>query len=74
MKATKMKECHVNILNAIKEYIKINGYSPTLRELAEMCKYKSISTVFNHLRTLENKGLIVVGREKRRAIRVIEQE
>jgi len=69
-----MKECHINILNGIKDYINKNGYSPSLRELAEICKYKSISTVFNHLRTLEKEGLIVVGREKRRAIKVIEQE
>ncbi len=68
-----MNEKHANLLKAIKEYIKNNGYSPSIRELAEICKYKSLSTVFNHLKILENNGLIAVGREKRRAIRVINQ-
>lgn len=69
-----MKECHIKVLNAVKNYINENGYSPSIRDIANMCNYKSVSTVFSHLRTLENEGLIVVGREKRRAIRVIEQE
>jgi len=46
------------ILNFIINFMKKNGYSPSLEEIGEGVKLSSIATVFQHLTNLEKKGCI----------------
>lgn len=46
------------ILDYISQYIQINGYSPTLQEIASAMHLSSLATVHEHLQTLEKKGVI----------------
>lgn len=43
---------------AIKSFIKVNGYAPTLREIAPLAELRSISNVKYHLDILEEDGKI----------------
>jgi repressor LexA len=52
------------------EYIKKNGYSPTLREIAEGVNLKSTSTVHMYLEKLCRKGLLEINGKESRAIKV----
>ncbi|NMB91517.1 transcriptional repressor LexA [candidate division WWE3 bacterium] len=46
------------ILDFISQYIQINGYSPTLQEIADSMDLSSLATVHEHLQALERKGVI----------------
>lgn len=60
------------ILDAIIEYIKKHGYSPSVREIGEMVNLKSSSTVHAHLKIMLDSGIIETDSEfsTPRAIRV----
>lgn len=47
-----------NILDYLKECIENNGYTPTIREIADYFDYKSTNTVNDHLQALIRKGYI----------------
>jgi repressor LexA len=59
------------ILNHIEESIRMNGYAPSLTEISEQFKLRSISTVHKHLVHLEEKGLIKRHWNRARAIEVV---
>lgn len=46
------------IVDFISQYVQKNGYSPTLREIADAMGLSSIATVHEHLRRLTLKGVI----------------
>ena len=46
------------ILDFISQYIQVNGYSPTLQEIADAMGLSSLATVHEHLRALEKKNII----------------
>jgi repressor LexA len=46
------------ILEFISQYIQVNGYSPTLQEIADSMNLSSLATVHEHLQALERKGVI----------------
>lgn len=46
------------IAQFIEEYISINRYSPSYREIAHKFGYKSIGSVFKHIHALQAKGTI----------------
>lgn len=46
------------ILDFISQYIQANGYSPTLQEIADAMGLSSLSTVHEHLQSLERKNII----------------
>ncbi len=46
------------ILDFISQYIQINGYSPTLQEIADSMGLSSLATVHEHLQALERKNII----------------
>lgn len=46
------------ILDYIQNYIEVNGYSPSVREIGHAVDLKSTSTVHGHLTRLEKKGLL----------------
>lgn len=60
------------ILNFLNEYIEREGHAPTLSEIANYLGVKSLSTVHEHLSTLEKKGLIKRQSGLRRSIDLIE--
>ena len=46
------------IIEFISQYIQSEGHSPTLQEIADAMGLSSLATVHEHLKTLENKGVI----------------
>ena len=58
------------ILNAIKKFVAENGYSPTIRELCELCNLSSTATMFVHLKNLTKKGYINQTENKFRTIEI----
>lgn len=46
------------ILDYIENYIEVNGYPPSVREIGQAVDLKSTSTVHGHLNRLERKGLL----------------
>lgn len=53
-----LTEIQRKILDIIIKYKKENKMSPTVREIGEITKIKSTSTVQGHLNSLEKKGFI----------------
>ena len=62
------------ILDFIKNYIKKNGHSPTLVEIANTLGLKSLATVHEHLQTLVKKGVIRRFSGVVRGIEVLDQK
>lgn len=54
----------------VQDFIKHNGYSPTVREIGDAVGLKSSSTVHGHLKRLESMGLIRLEDRKPRTSRV----
>lgn len=53
-----MKPQHAAIKMAIIEYIQKHGYPPTVREIAKMTGYKSVSSVQGHLVKMFELGIL----------------
>lgn len=53
-----LTEREKEILEAIKDYIDKNGFSPSIRDICDIAGLKSKSTVHGYLKSLENKGYI----------------
>ena len=66
-----MTEAQRKIYNIIKDFIKDNGYAPTIREIGELANLKSPATVYTHLEALEEGGYIKTERSKSRTIRIL---
>ncbi|RSL33254.1 transcriptional repressor LexA [Salibacterium salarium] len=71
---TKLSKRQQQILDYIKEEVKLKGYPPSVREIGESVGLASSSTVHGHLSRLENKGYIRRDPTKPRAIEVLELE
>ena len=56
------------ILDAIRDYMAVHGYGPSVRELGEAVGLSSTATVHYHLRELARQGLIVMENGKKRSI------
>lgn len=52
-------------------YIEEHRYSPTYEEIAAQFGYRSLATVYEHVRKLADKGMIRVERGKPRSIEVL---
>lgn len=55
----------------IVEFIKKNGYAPTIREICSGTGINSTSSVYMHLLKLEDEGKIQMKKKSTRAIKVI---
>ena len=64
----KQKECLI-IINL---FIKRNGYSPTVREIAKELKNNSPATTFHHMKELKKKGYITWIKGQNRTIRLMD--
>jgi len=56
------------ILNFIDTYIKDNEYSPSYREIRDHFEFRSLGSVYNHIRVLKRKGVITSEPRSRRSI------
>jgi repressor LexA len=61
------------IYDFILKYIKENGQSPTIPEIAKALKFSSLRSVTQYLEILERKGLINREKNKNRNIRLIDK-
>lgn len=59
------------VLDYIKKFIASNGYSPTVREICNGLALKSPSTVHEHLKNLELKGVLIMNPKKSRTIELL---
>jgi repressor LexA len=71
---TKLSKRQQDILQYIKQEVKLKGYPPSVREIGEAVGLASSSTVHGHLARLESKGLIRRDPTKPRAIEVLDLE
>lgn len=53
------------VLDHLKDFVAQHGHAPTLQQIGQRCRLRSLATVHKHLTTLENKGWIT--REKKRS-------
>mgnify|MGYP000894038912 FL=1 len=62
----------IKILQYIKDELTLRGYPPSIREICKAVGLSSTSSVHAHLNTLEEKGYIKKGTNKRRALELID--
>lgn len=62
------------ILDYITEFISINGFSPSYREIAEYFGLSSPATIYEHIKGLEDKGYIKAEDKKARSIKIFKKE
>jgi repressor LexA len=60
------------ILDFITQFIQTNSYAPSYREIAEYFGYSSTATVHEHIKSLEDKGLITSSHNAARSLEVVE--
>ncbi|MFI3260430.1 MAG: transcriptional repressor LexA [bacterium] len=58
-------------LSFIKIYIAKNGFPPSIREVGKGLNLSSSATAFTHVRNLENKGYLKIGKNKSRNIELL---
>lgn len=71
---TKLSKRQQMILDYIKDQVKVKGYPPSVREIAEAVGLASSSTVHGHLARIESKGYIRRDPTKPRAIEILDEE
>ncbi|WP_313757090.1 winged helix-turn-helix transcriptional regulator [Tissierella sp.] len=68
-----LNERELEVLNVTVDYIKQNGYAPSVREIGKIIGLKSTSTVHTYLKSLESKGFIERKENFPRALRVLKK-
>jgi repressor LexA len=66
-----MTRSQYNVYIAIEDFIKENGYSPSVRELCKITGKNSPGTIYTHLHKLKELGYITFIDGKNRTIRII---
>ena len=66
-----MTEKQKKLYEAIKSFIEVNGYAPTIRELNVITNIKSTATTHSKLLQLKKKGFITYVEGKSRTIKII---
>ncbi|RJQ35534.1 transcriptional repressor LexA [Candidatus Parcubacteria bacterium] len=59
------------ILDFVTQFIQSNQYAPSYREIAEYFGYSSTATVHEHLKSLEDKGLITSSQNAARSLEIV---
>lgn len=62
------------VYNFLVEFIKKNGYSPSIREICAGTYLSSTASVYHHLLTLEDEGKIKMKGNTFRSIRLVGYE
>ena len=60
-----------NVYESIMQYQRVNGYAPAIREICKMVGVASTSSVYAHLKILEEKGYIARKMDASRAIAIL---
>ena len=60
------------ILDFITQFIQTNSYAPSYREIAEYFGYSSTATVHEHIKSLEDKGLLTSSHNEARSLEIVE--
>ena len=75
-----MKDCDTvlsvqnkKVLSFIKQFIKANKYSPTIREMASGMGFKSGAPVQHHLQVLKNRGFVDWVPRQARTLKIVKQ-
>ncbi|OCG36229.1 hypothetical protein [Gilliamella sp. Gris1-4] len=71
---TELTKKQKNVLDAIKEFIKTNGYPPTRSEMASFFNYKSANAIECFFKSLQKKGHIKIIKGTARGIIVVDRE
>lgn len=61
------------ILDFITQFIQTNDYAPSYREIAEYFGLSSTATVHEHVKSLEDKGLITSSQNAARSLEIVHQ-
>lgn len=56
------------IFQFIQEFIKLNQYSPSYREIMQHFSFTSPGTVYRHIQTLKNKGMVTADKQSHRSV------
>lgn len=67
-----LSDKQIKIVQYIKDELTLRGYPPSIREICKAVGLSSTSSVHAHLNTLEEKGYIKKGSNKRRALELID--
>jgi SOS-response transcriptional repressor LexA len=67
-KDPRLSDAENNVLHWLKSYIASNGYSPTLKELAELCE-RSKGTIQGQVDMLKQKGFVTFEKGLSRTLR-----
>lgn len=70
---TQLKTSEV-VFNYLVEFIKKNGYAPSMREICIGTYLSSTASVYNHLLSLEDEGRIEMKPNSPRAIKLVGYE
>lgn len=68
-----VKEKHKTIIQCIDDFISLNGYSPTVREIAEQLR-KPHGSIISQVKDLAVLGYLSYVPGKQRTLRVIKRE
>ena len=69
-----LTERESQVLEAIVNYIEVNGYSPTVRDLCVIVGLSSSSTIHSYLNKLESKGFITKMGNLPRTLKVLKEK
>jgi repressor LexA len=69
-----LSDKQIKIIEYIKDELTLRGYPPSIREICKAVGLSSTSSVHAHLSTLEDKGYIKKGSNKRRALELIDAD
>ena len=58
------------VMDYIKKFSEENGYTPSVREIAQQCGIKSTATVHSYLSRLQEKGLLTKSDNKKRSVTI----
>src|SRR5690606_30759594 len=67
-----LSDKQIQILQYIKDELTLRGYPPSIREICQAVGLSSTSSVHAHLNTLEDRGYLKKGNNKRRALELID--
>lgn len=62
------------VLDYITQYIEVQGYAPSYREIAEAFNLGSVATVADHVETLVTKGLLKKSDNSARSLQLVQED
>ena len=60
----------IMVMDYIRRFTEENGYTPSVREIAQECGIKSTATVHSYLERLQTRGLVSKANNKKRAMTI----